>query len=35
MLRAGMSLEKMTYDAVMGTVIYRSKSILGLSGTSK
>lgn len=30
MLRAPMSLEKMTYDAATGTVIYRSKMPLGL-----
>ncbi len=30
MLRAPMSLEKMTYDAESGTVIYRSKMHLGL-----
>ncbi len=30
MLRAPMSLEKMTYDAQTGTVIYRSKMHLGL-----
>jgi hypothetical protein len=30
MLRAPMSLEKMTYDAATGTVIYRSKMHLGL-----
>jgi hypothetical protein len=30
MLRAPMSLEKMTYDAVTGTVIYRSKMHAGL-----
>ena len=30
MLRAPMSLEKMTYDAATGTVIYRSKMLLGL-----
>ena len=30
MLRAPMSLEKMTYDASSGTVIYRSKMHLGL-----
>ncbi len=29
MLRAPMSLEKMTYDAQTGTVIYRSKMHLG------
>ncbi len=32
MLRAPMSLEKMTYDAQTGTVIYRSKMHLGLRG---
>jgi hypothetical protein len=30
MIRAPMSLEKMTYDAATGTVIYRSKMHLGL-----
>ena len=30
MIRAPMSLEKMTYDAASGTVIYRSKMHLGL-----
>ena len=30
MLRAPMSLEKMSYDAATGTVIYRSKMHLGL-----
>ena len=30
MIRALMSLEKMTYDAASGTVIYRSKMHLGL-----
>ena len=30
MLRAPMALEKMTYDAKTGTVIYRSKMHLGL-----
>ncbi len=30
MLRAPMSLEKMTYDAQTGSVIYRSKMHLGL-----
>jgi hypothetical protein len=30
MLRAPMSLEKMTYDAATGTVIYRSKMHAGL-----
>ena len=30
MLRAPMSLAKMTYDAATGTVIYRSKMHLGL-----
>ncbi len=30
MLRAPMPLEKMTYDAATGTVIYRSKMHLGL-----
>ena len=31
MIRAPMSLEKMTYDAASGTVIYRSKMHLGLN----
>ena len=30
MLRAPLSLEKMTYDTATGTVIYRSKMRLGL-----
>ena len=30
MIRAPISLEKMTYDAASGTVIYRSKMHLGL-----
>jgi hypothetical protein len=31
MLRAPMSLQKMTYDAATGTVIYRSKMHAGLN----
>jgi hypothetical protein len=35
MLRAPMSLEKMSDDAATGTVIYRSKMHLGVSGNPK
>ena len=34
MLRAPMSLQKMTYDAATGTEIYRSKMHAGLSWNS-